>query len=84
MTDLYTMQKTQKGEFICSKLTEDLQVESYYVLIRDGKSLRCNCPNHSNWCKHMDLLKQFEAENALGTGRFLTSDGKWLPAIEYN
>lgn len=82
MTDFYTMQKTQKGQFICSKLNEHMEVDSYYVLSRNGKSLHCNCPNKANWCKHMDLLYEFEKADALGTGRFLTSDGNWLPAIE--
>lgn len=82
MTDFYTMQKTQKGEFICSKLNEDMECESYYTLTRVGNSLTCNCPNHSKWCKHMDLLYEFEKAEALGTGRFYTSDKQWFPAIQ--
>lgn len=80
MSDLYTI-RTTKGGFICSKLTDYLEVDEWYTLTESGKGYKCNCRDPRPYCKHMDILKEFKATDRVNTGWFYTSEKEWLPPV---
>jgi len=79
---LYTSQKTRDGKFIVSKLDDEMNVDGYYTLTKNGPGMTCDCASHKPYCKHMDILKAMIQRNAVSTGTFYDMDhDTWYPPI---
>lgn len=69
--------------YIIGKLDEDLDVLATYTLVENASgSLHCTCPAYKPWCRHMDMLRKFQAEEHIGDGYLYNFDGKaWIPPV---
>lgn len=79
---LYTVRSGKNpGAFVCLKMTEDLEPKATYYVSEAGPSgLVCNCPAYKPWCRHMDILRVFQAEERVDSGYLYNLDKKtWIP-----
>lgn len=53
---LYTCQQRKNGNFIMSKLDDDMNVDGFYIMEKRGNAMTCSCASHKPYCKHMDVL----------------------------
>lgn len=85
-THLYTCKTgAQPRSYIISKLSEEMEVLSFYTLTEAavGSALHCDCPARKGWCRHCDMLRKFQAEDRVDKGymyRFET--GEWLSPLQ--
>lgn len=76
MTFLYSC-RHDGDQYRITKLTDSLEVESSYLCTFDA----CECPagEKRGRCRHMEMLPQFVARGAIGTGWMLDFDrGGWV------
>lgn len=68
------------------KLTEDFELQAkYYVQESSAGGLTCTCPAHKPWCRHMDVLRAFQAEERIGTNYSYIFDTKtWIEPLNIN
>lgn len=73
---LYTCRSYQPDEFAITKLTDDLDPESTYILRMDEDGeLTCECPaNARPTCRHRQMLKHFCSTQRINTGWVLDWD----------
>jgi hypothetical protein len=72
----------KEGEFVMTKLDEDLEFENAYTLTK----LRCSCPQNQKHpemlCKHIKLIGLFERTGNIESGRMWNSaNGMWRDPI---
>lgn len=82
-THLYSCRTgAQPLTYIISKLSEELEVLSFYTLTEPkvGSALHCDCPARKGWCRHCDMLRKFQAEERIDTGwMYRFENSEWVP-----
>lgn len=71
------------GAYVVGKMSEDYEPLATYYITEEGKALTCTCPAHKPWCRHMDVLRVFQAEERVGSGYFYIPESKtWIAPIQ--
>lgn len=68
------------NSYVVVKMDEDLNpLQYYYIVESSAGGLVCSCPAHKPWCRHMDMLRLFQAENRIGKGwRYNFDTKEWI------
>jgi hypothetical protein len=74
------------GAYVVHKVSEDFEpLDTYYISESSGGGLTCTCPAHKPWCRHMDVLRKFQAEERVNTTWHYIFDTKtWIPPLTLN
>jgi hypothetical protein len=83
-TSIYTVRTGKEPEwFTVSKMSQDYEPQAIYNIQEvKGGGMHCDCPAHKPWCRHMDVLRKFQAEERVNSGWFFNHDlNKWIEPI---
>lgn len=65
------------------KMSVDYEFQAEYKISESSRGgLTCTCPAHKRWCRHMDMLRLFQAEEAINSRMFYNFNAdKWIKPI---